>query len=285
MGPARAYLVCATQRSGSTLLCRLLSETGVAGRPQEYFEARAETGRPPHPGDFLDGLPATGLGIRDDVRPPRAPSYSSLQGVADYRAHLARTLADGTGANGVFGAKLMFNQLAEVEALAGTLPEFHGLSGPALLQALCNTSEPLRWVWARRRDTVRQAVSMWKAIQTRSWRGDETQGGRDPEYRFEAIDHLRTRFEADELGWEAFFGHHHISPLVVYYEDHLERDRARTIRAVLAHIGVRAPAGPPDADPLPRQADELSERWVETYHRARARRDRPVVAPGVTPPR
>ena len=33
-----AYLVCATQRSGSTLLCELLKGTEVAGVPDEYFE-------------------------------------------------------------------------------------------------------------------------------------------------------------------------------------------------------------------------------------------------------
>ena len=40
----RSYLVCATQRSGSTLLCELLKDTGVAGRPEEYFEATRDTG-------------------------------------------------------------------------------------------------------------------------------------------------------------------------------------------------------------------------------------------------
>ena len=45
----RSYLVCATQRSGSTLLCELLKDTGVAGRPEEYFEAMRDTGVPPHP--------------------------------------------------------------------------------------------------------------------------------------------------------------------------------------------------------------------------------------------
>lgn len=29
--PSRAYIVCSTQRSGSTYLCRLLASTGVAG--------------------------------------------------------------------------------------------------------------------------------------------------------------------------------------------------------------------------------------------------------------
>jgi LPS sulfotransferase NodH len=47
----RSYLVCATQRSGSTLLCELLKGTRVAGRPEEYFEAKPDTGLPPLPGD------------------------------------------------------------------------------------------------------------------------------------------------------------------------------------------------------------------------------------------
>jgi LPS sulfotransferase NodH len=34
-----SYLVCASQRSGTELLCRGLAATGVAGCPQEYFLA------------------------------------------------------------------------------------------------------------------------------------------------------------------------------------------------------------------------------------------------------
>ena len=34
-----SYLVCASPRSGTELLCRGLAATGVAGRPQEYFLA------------------------------------------------------------------------------------------------------------------------------------------------------------------------------------------------------------------------------------------------------
>jgi len=42
---APSYLVCATERSGSTLLCELLAGTGVAGRPEEFFEFLSATGR------------------------------------------------------------------------------------------------------------------------------------------------------------------------------------------------------------------------------------------------
>ena len=42
-----AYLVCATQRSGSTLLCEALKATGVAGRPRSSSRrARPRASRP-----------------------------------------------------------------------------------------------------------------------------------------------------------------------------------------------------------------------------------------------
>src|SRR5690349_13000702 len=106
-----SYIVCATPRSGSTLLCELLKDTGVAGRPEEYFEARALTGVPPHPGDYLQNLPRTGAGIRDDARPPRAPEHSSLLGLASYSEHLSRTFRLGSTDNGVFATKLMRRHL------------------------------------------------------------------------------------------------------------------------------------------------------------------------------
>jgi len=161
--PKRAYIVCSTQRSGSTYLCRLLASTGVAGNPLEYFEARAETGLPPHPGYFLAGLPRTGAGIRDDVSPADAPEYSDLTAVDGWEAHLGRTFRLGTTENGVFAAKLMWNQLPDLEQHAAALPDLAGLAGFDLLD------RPLggpRYVWIRRRDKVRQAISLWRALQT-----------------------------------------------------------------------------------------------------------------------
>ena len=37
MIPRTSYLVCGIPRSGTSLLCRGLRNTGVAGRPEEYF--------------------------------------------------------------------------------------------------------------------------------------------------------------------------------------------------------------------------------------------------------
>src|SRR2546423_6871003 len=54
--PRRCYLVCATPRSGSTLLCEGLESTEVAGRPREYFEELKETGVSRRPREYFGGL-------------------------------------------------------------------------------------------------------------------------------------------------------------------------------------------------------------------------------------
>jgi LPS sulfotransferase NodH len=279
----RSYLVCATQRSGSTLLCELLKGTGVAGHPEEFFEAMRDTGVPPHPGDFLRGLAATGLGVRDDPKPTDAPAYSSLAGLADYREHLERTFTMGTTPNGVFGAKLMFNQLDELHALAGRLPELAGLEIEVLLERLFG--QP-RYIWISRRDVVRQAVSMWKALQSRRWRADDGNGDDDggdgldgpdgdddesvaPHYRFDAIDHLVRRFQAEERGWQSFFSRHGVEPLAIAYEDELVVDRDGTIRRALEWLGVSPPPGWHAEEPMRRQSGSSSDDWVAAYHRDR----------------
>jgi len=52
-----SYLICPTPRSGSTLLCEPLEGTGIAGRPDEYFQPLRSTGLPMTPRDYLDGAP------------------------------------------------------------------------------------------------------------------------------------------------------------------------------------------------------------------------------------
>lgn len=44
-----AYLVLASQRSGSTLLVESLRATGVAGEPQEFFQYLPATSQSPQP--------------------------------------------------------------------------------------------------------------------------------------------------------------------------------------------------------------------------------------------
>jgi trehalose 2-sulfotransferase len=191
-----SYVVCATPRSGSTLLCEGLKATGVAGRPEEYFEAVAATGRPPRPEAYLDGLndPAA-LALLGGAEPPEAPPHSSLAGIDSYDEHLRRVREWGTTPSGVFGAKLMVDHIDRLQAHVG----------PRLARELLDDLfDRPRFVWVRRRNVVRQAVSLWRAMQTQSWRDDSTDGtpaDAEPRYSFPVLRQLVARLTDHDARW------------------------------------------------------------------------------------
>ncbi len=51
-----AYLVLASQRSGSTLLVESLRATGVAGEPGEFFQYLPTTSQSPQPRQWFEGV-------------------------------------------------------------------------------------------------------------------------------------------------------------------------------------------------------------------------------------
>jgi LPS sulfotransferase NodH len=264
--PNRSYLVCATPRSGSTLLCEMLKSTGVAGRPEEFFEARRHSGRPRAPHEYFEHDPGapdvTGL-----LGPPKptftSPAYSTLEGVRNYAEHLERAFQIGTTPNGVFGAKLMWGHLHDFTSLATDLPAYHGLELDDLLPAVF--PQP-RYVHVIRRDKVRQAVSLLKAIQTENWRGGDTSAAdHDPEYHEAALDHLVRQLSDQDASWEAFFARNRIKPLTIAYEDDLSGGPQHAVRRVLRHLGLSVPPSWRPPEHMRRQADELSDRWVSAY--------------------
>jgi trehalose 2-sulfotransferase len=267
-----SYLVCATPRSGSTLLCEGLKATGVAGRPEEYFEARAATGRPPRPEDYLRGLhDAAALDLVGGAGDPEPPSYSSLAGISSYAEHLERVRGWGTTPNGVFGAKLMWDHLDELRALVRRAPP---------LELLAELFDRPRFVWVRRGDVVRQAVSLWRALQTQSWRDDSTAAAAPrapatPRYCFAALRHLVARLTEHDRRWATLLSVADAPVLEVTYEE-LTADLRGAIRRTLEHIGVPPPDPAPELPRMRRQSDELSESWVAAYARDAARDPQPT---------
>jgi LPS sulfotransferase NodH len=252
-----SYLVCATPRSGSTLLCHTLRKTGVAGNPFEFFEALPETGVPRRPLDYLTGLDdAEALALVENAPAPEAPPYSDLRGCASYDEHLEKVRESGTTANGVFGAKIMWAHLEDLGRQRGS-----GDLG-ALVDDLFDHP---RFVWVRREDTVRQAVSLWRAMQTQSWRAENEPATGEPQYSYAALRHLVELLAAHDRAWEGFFGDtEHV--LTLTYEE-IASDIGDAVERTLAHIGV-APDAAADALPtMRRQADRLSDEWAEAYAR------------------
>jgi LPS sulfotransferase NodH len=268
--PRSSYLVCATPRSGTTLLCESLERTGVAGRPREYFEALKETGVPRRPREYFWGLRSSEV-IRllpQESQLDRAAEQSSSWNRDDYARHLSASLAAGTTPNGVFAAKLMWSYFDDFLELMRGIPRFGGMGDGSLLNA---AFPELRYVFVSRSDKVRQAVSLWRALQTWVWRKDAGPSGTEPPpdqrsvYSFDAIDHLLDQLRRHEDAWRGFFFRIGQQPLTLFYEEiagDLEGSVARLLDAL--HIEP-PPHSPPAQEPLARQSDDLSESWVQSY--------------------
>ena len=228
---ADSYFVCATPRTGSSLLLGLLDSTGVAGHPQAYFRTPDEP------------LWAERWGL------------PSAYGYADY---VRAAMAHGRTRNGVFGAKLMWD----------TFQEMLGKLAPGSLAGTVN--EP-RFVYLRRDDVVAQAVSWLRAEQTGAWylggngeiSGAVRSGGK-PAYDRRRITELIRTIGEHNAGWEAWFASVGVEPHRVTYEQ-LAADPVQTTRDILGFLGLHLPVGRDITPRHRRQGDDLNERWVSRY--------------------
>lgn len=255
MSTPTAYLVLASQRSGSTLLVESLRATGVAGEPQEFFQYLPTTSMSPQPRQWFSGVEDESilrlLDPLDEGKPDLAPPTIWR----DYIRTVGRT------PNGVWGGKLMWNQTPLLMERAAGLPD---RSGTGLLSAIRDVvgSDPVL-VHVYRPDVVSQAVSFWRAVQTRVWRGrpDPIRDGR-AEYHAAAIAHVVRMLQAQEEAWRAWFLEEEISPIEVSYPV-LWRKLTEVVGTVLEALGLDPRLAP--APVLQRQADQRSDEWVERY--------------------
>jgi LPS sulfotransferase NodH len=253
--PDRAYLVCATPRSGSTLLCELLRGTGVAGRPLEHFEVLRHSGLPRQPREYFDGV--HDFRVLDRLASLRPPQRN--------RAHESpaewwrRILADGTTPNGVWGGKLMWGHVDDFVARARALP---GLADADLDAALGALLGDAALVHVTRSDTVAQAVSLWRAVQTESWRSGARAGSECIAYVFEGIDHLRRQLADHEAAWDRWFARCGRPVYEVAYEDLGEDPRGTTAEVLRA---LDLPVADIPAPEMRRQGDARSVEWAERY--------------------
>jgi trehalose 2-sulfotransferase len=233
------YLICATPRTGSTLLCSALASTGLAGKPESYFRSAdvhayaARWGVPVGP----DGS----LSMSDFVR-------------------AARTA--GSTPNGVFGARVMWGTIEDV---VGPLRAHDDGSRGSDLAVLERVLGPTCCVYLRRSDVVAQAVSWARAEQTGRWQDGDPVPGFVPRFDPSTIDGYATTIRRHDAAWHAWFEAQGVRPLVVCYED-LVDDAAGIVGSTLEWLGLDPAAGHRCEVGTQRQSDALNEEWIERYH-------------------
>jgi LPS sulfotransferase NodH len=269
MRPTRSYLVCATPRSGSTLLCDLLAGTGVAGRPEEYFQLMPVTCRARHPRDYLGGAWSEELAeILGESPVDAQPTQLEELGVATFRDYLTTLFERTTTPNGVFGGKVMWGYL---EGLLWQLERAGFEDRGSIAHRLAAALPGVRYVHLTRRDRLRQAISLWRALQTWTWRRDPgaaSVGEGAPIFHAGAIGALVRSIELDDESWAHFFEYHGIEQVTVVYEE-LAAAPGAVLAATLEALELPVPASVDDLRPsLVRQADALTEEWIERYRAA-----------------
>lgn len=239
MSTPGSYLLCGTPRTGSTLLCSLLTSTGVAGRPESYF-------REPDQHAWAERF---GAPVADD-------------GSFDYRAFTAGAVRAGTTPNGVFAARVMW----------GTMNLLVDGLDPARrrrrdLDVLVGVFGPLQLIHLRRDDAVSQAVSWARAEQTGYWHHGDPTATAEPRLDLDQVNDLVSTIHDHNAAWNSWFTDQDADPLVVTYED-LVADPGHAVHRILRSVGQTPPAGWRPASSHRRQADELSADWVRRYHAA-----------------
>ena len=239
--PKLCYTIWFSQRTGSTLLCKALQSTGIAGKPSEWLSSS----------DLLNKY--------------QTNNYEELQ---------KKLWQLGTTSNGVFGIKTgayqpYFNKMLK------TLKCFPGCNyrTNSSVEIWHNAFPNCKHIYMTRRNKVRLAVSWWKAIQSKKWHREkgELPIARDlkDKYCYDAIAHLFAECSMREAAIQDFLAEGSIVPLTIVYEDFV-LSYEKTIEDIFDYLELSNAYGvslaPP---PLQKLADSVSEEWVQRFRKER----------------
>ena len=242
----RSYVICTTPRSGSTLLCRMLAATGIAGDPNSYFHGSSVS-------EWLSDLDLT---FDMNVEP----------------LHVLRSVFDsvrdrGTGDTGIFGLRLQrrsfdffIRQVSVMQpGLSSDFERFHAVFGRTL------------FIHLSRVDKLEQAISFLKATQTGLWHmapdGTELErlsAPQEPVYDAARIAHYLAELRALDEDWCKWFAKENINPLRITYEE-LSTDPNQTVARVLQRLGMDPGAAKEGRPVVAKMADITNQRWAARF--------------------
>lgn len=225
------------------MLCDLLKQTGVAGRPGSYF-------RPESMADFAtrNNLPAQTLDGFD-------------------QAYLTSAITRGTDGTQCFGLRIMWPHMPGLTArLQQLFP-----AAKDELASLRAAFGKLKFIHLSRTDKVAEAISLHIAEQSGLWHrhADGTELERTPPTAEPVYDYARIQTAYEDVmagndAWLAWFENQAITPLSISYEA-LAAAPAQHLRQILQFIGMdpsRADGIVPGTAPL---ADERNRAWAERF--------------------
>ena len=240
------YIICGTPRTGSTLLCNLLASTKTTGNPDSFYGRK-----------FMSWW----------AEEWRLPGRDTM-GERDFNiAYLNAAVAAGKGGTGIFGLRLMRENLDELSAILDQVfPQL-----PSDKTRLERAFGRIFYIHLSREDKLAQAISLVKAEQTGLWHmaPDGTEIERlappeEPEYDFARINREVQELERYDTAWNSWFAAQGIEPRCIGYET-LSANPAAALIGICEALGVQAPNARDVRPGVAKLADETSLDWMRRY--------------------
>jgi LPS sulfotransferase NodH len=201
--PVIRYLMCSTPRAGSTMLCRALASTNLAGRPEEYLRH----------GRIIEWVKRLGL--------------TELS----FQSYLAEIEKRRTSPNGVFGLKLHHRDYIRFFSSEATRQ-----IGEAWIRQQ-------KIIFIRRRNKLSQAISFFKAAESDIWSVEKNISNENVtparNYDFSAVKISRYLSELidEDQQWADFLGTLPNGFIEIWYEDMIE-DLDGTVKKILGAMNI-----------------------------------------------
>jgi LPS sulfotransferase NodH len=241
-----AYVICTSPRSGSTLLCNLLTNTGVAGKPESYFHR-------PSLSAWLSRFD-----LKDDTSRTERDALSVVFQAA---------IVEGRLDTGIFGLRL---QRPSFDYLSQKLNILHpGLSNDAerFRKAFGRTA----FIHLTRQDKVEQAVSQVRAEQTGLWHvapdGKEIERvspSQTPLYDPDRIKACFDKMTEYDRQWDRWFATENINPLRISYES-LSAYPSNTLSEILCYFELEYEAVNTVKAGVAKMADKINQDWAMRF--------------------
>lgn len=240
MEPQKSYIIWFTQRSGSSLLCKSLEETQLAGRPGELLVLMGEE-----------------------------KSLCDKYNVTTYDELKQKLWEIGTSPNGIFGMKNPLH-LSRFEKVIQEIKRLGNFKTNDPMEILSDIFPNCVHIYLGRRNKIRQVVSWWRAIHDNVWhlqKGEKHQNEDkfyEEKYDFDALTHLFKESVLMECSVQRFFDKNQIVPHSIFYEDFIKNYQP-TIEGIFDFLKIEKNNLKIQPPFYSKTADVKSDLWVNRF--------------------
>ena len=236
--PTFNYRIWHSPRVGSTLLCQLLEDTGIAGKPGEHVTLHGQN------------------------------SLSERYGTQDYDELIKKVWRVGMGKNGVFGVKLSHHAYYS-EQIMRDLAIRKGIEMPENPEEIWRDFFPDSMnIFLTRLNKIDQVVSWWKAIKDNEWHLYDKKKREIPDafyedkYNLDALKFLLSEITLREAATVDHLQKNKLDFITISYED-LIADPGKVLNEILYYLGLTMDPVKTPVFKFHKTANLHSLKWVE----------------------